>query len=269
MEPGIIGRINALEIYLDDIYGDQEILRGGIISCCLMTLCEHCHHQAIGLLSCPTACASTSQASTLDPPRPWQRLGARREFCAQCLRYYMFVRSIIHHGELAHQSDGELAHQSASLPEFFATYCVRAVNDYASCLLRLLRNLVATNGADLTVVVLTLGVANAAYFEHSLLVCQMGVELVEDYDLFCRDNQAYMQVHMRAIGEESRVDVLYRRIDDAFLDPLQFRVDSVLGLDGLVNAAHEQRRYLECDRQRRQRQQTRVYLRADHDRVFF
>jgi uncharacterized circularly permuted ATP-grasp superfamily protein len=76
-------------------------------------------------------------------------------------------------------------------------------------------------------------VANSAYFEHSLLARQMGVELVEGRDLFCRDNQVYM----RTTEGERQVDVIYRRIDDAFLDPLQFRADSVLGVAGLVNAA--------------------------------
>ena len=118
-------------------------------------------------------------------------------------------------------------------PNLFATHRVRAVDDYSSHLLRALRNSAATNEADPTVVVLTPGVYNSAYFEHSLLARQMGVELVEGRDLFCRDNQVYM----RTTEGERQVDVIYRRIDDAFLDPLQFRADSVLGVAGLVNAA--------------------------------
>jgi uncharacterized circularly permuted ATP-grasp superfamily protein len=76
-------------------------------------------------------------------------------------------------------------------------------------------------------------VHNSAYFEHSLLARQMGVELVEGRDLFCRDNQVYM----RTTHGERQVDVIYRRIDDAYLDPMQFRPDSVLGVAGLLNAA--------------------------------
>lgn len=110
-------------------------------------------------------------------------------------------------------------------PNLFATHRVRAVDDYAAHLLRALRNSAATSEADPTVVVLTPGVYNSAYFEHSLLARQMGVELVEGRDLFCRDNQVYM----RTTEGERQVDVIYRRIDDAFLDPLQFRADSVLG----------------------------------------
>jgi uncharacterized circularly permuted ATP-grasp superfamily protein len=118
-------------------------------------------------------------------------------------------------------------------PNLFGSHRVRAVDDYASHLLRALRNSAATNEADPTVVVLTPGVYNSAYFEHSLLARQMGVELVEGRDMFCRDNQVYM----RTTEGERQVDVIYRRIDDAFLDPMQFRPNSVLGVAGLVNAA--------------------------------
>ena len=80
---------------------------------------------------------------------------------------------------------------------------------------------------------LTPGVANSAYFEHSLLARQMGVELVEGRDLFCRDNIVYM----RTTEGERQVDVIYRRIDDDYLDPMHFRPDSVLGVAGVLNAA--------------------------------
>jgi uncharacterized circularly permuted ATP-grasp superfamily protein len=110
---------------------------------------------------------------------------------------------------------------------------VRAVGDYPSHLLRALRSAAAPNEADPTVVVLTPGVYNSAYFEHSLLARQMGVELVEGRDLFCRDNVVYM----RSTVGEVQVDVIYRRVDDTFLDPMQFRHDSVLGVAGLLNAA--------------------------------
>ena len=118
-------------------------------------------------------------------------------------------------------------------PNLFATHRVRAVGDYSSHLLRALRNAAATNEADPTVVVLTPGVYNSAYFEHSLLARQMGVELVEGRDLFCRDNTVYM----RTTEGERQVDVIYRRIDDDYLDPMQFRPDSVLGVAGVLNAA--------------------------------
>src|SRR4029450_11419452 len=83
-------------------------------------------------------------------------------------------------------------------------------------------------------VVLTPGIHNAAYFEHSFLARQMGVELVEGRDLVCRDQRVYM----RTTAGEQRVDVVYRRIDDDFLDPVHFRPESVLGCAGLLTAAH-------------------------------
>ena len=107
------------------------------------------------------------------------------------------------------------------------------MGDYSTHLLHALRAAAAPNVADPTVVVLTPGVYNSAYFEHSLLARQMGVELVEGRDLFCRDNVVYM----RTAEGEQRVDVVYRRIDDDFLDPLQFKPTSVLGLAGIMNAA--------------------------------
>ena len=129
-------------------------------------------------------------------------------------------------------------------------------------LLEALRAAAPPGVADPTVVVLTPGVYNSAYFEHAFLARQMGVELVEGRDLVCRMNIVYM----RSTEGEQRVDVVYRRVDDDFLDPLQFRPDSLLGCPGILNAARagnvtdRQRR-----RQRRGRRQARLHLRPRHD----
>ena len=119
-------------------------------------------------------------------------------------------------------------------PELFASYRVRAVADYPAYLLAALRAAAPTHVAGSpTVVVLTPGVHNSAYFEHSFLARQMGVALVEGRDLVCRDGVAYM----RTTSGEERVDVIYRRVDDEFLDPLQFNPSSLLGCPGVLNAA--------------------------------
>ncbi len=123
---------------------------------------------------------------------------------------------------------------------------MRAVGDYATHLLRALRAGAALNEADPTVVVLTPGIANSAYFEHSLLARQMGVELVEGRDLFCRDNMVYM----RTTEGERQVDVIYRRIDDEYLDPMHFRPDSILASQPTECGAGGQRGDLERRRQR-------------------
>jgi uncharacterized circularly permuted ATP-grasp superfamily protein len=117
-------------------------------------------------------------------------------------------------------------------PELFASHRVRPVSDYPARLLDALCASAPRGRADPNVVVLTPGVHNAAYFEHSFLARQMGVELVVGQDLAVENNFVYM----RTTGGLRRVDVIYRRIDDDFLDPLCFRPDSLLGVAGLMNA---------------------------------
>jgi uncharacterized circularly permuted ATP-grasp superfamily protein len=118
-------------------------------------------------------------------------------------------------------------------PEAFATHRIRPVSDYPRQLLAALRAAAPSGIIDPTVVVLTPGIYNSAYFEHALLARTMGVELVEGRDLVCSGGR----VRMRTTGGERRVDVIYRRVDDEFIDPVQFRADSLLGCPGLVNAA--------------------------------
>jgi uncharacterized circularly permuted ATP-grasp superfamily protein len=119
------------------------------------------------------------------------------------------------------------------LPEVFAATRIQPVDSYPGQLLRALRAAAPVGVHEPTVVVLTPGVHNSAYFEHALLAREMGVELVEGRDLVCAGNE----VAMRTTAGEQRVDVIYRRIDDEFLDPVHFRADSVIGCAGLLNAA--------------------------------
>ncbi|WP_296388702.1 circularly permuted type 2 ATP-grasp protein [Williamsia sp.] len=217
LERGITQRVKALEMFLDDIYGEQEILRDGVVPKRLVTSCEHFHRQAVGI----------------KPPN-----GVRIHVAGIDL-----IRD--EHGDFRVLEDNLRSPSGVSyvmenrrtmarvFPDLFSSHRVRAVADYSSQLLKALRASAAFNEADPNVVVLTPGVANSAYFEHSLLARQMGVELVEGRDLFCRDNVVYM----RTTEGEQRVDVIYRRIDDDFLDPMQFRPDSMLGVAGLLNAA--------------------------------
>jgi len=217
LERGIIQRVKALEMYLDDIYGDQEILSDGVIPRRLISSCEHFHRQAMGIVPPNGVRIHVAGIDLIRDERGNFRVLEDNLRSPSGVSYVMENRRTM----------------ARVFPNLFATHRVRAVDDYASHLLRALRNSAATNEADPTVVVLTPGVYNSAYFEHSLLARQMGVQLVEGRDLFCRDNQVYM----RTTHGERQVDVIYRRIDDAFLDPLQFRADSVLGVAGLVNAA--------------------------------
>ena len=217
LERGIIQRVKALEMYLDDIYGDQEILNDGVIPRRLISSCEHFHREAVGIVPPNGVRIHVAGIDLIRDEKGTFRVLEDNLRSPSGVSYVMENRRTM----------------ARVFPNLFATHRVRAVDDYSAHLLRALRNSAATNEADPTVVVLTPGVANSAYFEHSLLARQMGVELVEGRDLFCRDNQVYM----RTTDGERQVDVIYRRIDDAFLDPLQFRADSVLGVAGLVNAA--------------------------------
>jgi uncharacterized circularly permuted ATP-grasp superfamily protein len=217
LERGLVQRVKALEAYLDDIYGDQEILRDGVIPRRLITSCEHFHRQAVGIMPPNGVRIHVAGIDMIKDERGTWRVLEDNLRSPSGVSYVMENRRTM----------------ARVFPNLFASHRVRAVDDYASHLLRALRKSAATNEADPTVVVLTPGVYNSAYFEHSLLARQMGVELVEGRDLFCRDNQVYM----RTTEGEVQVDVIYRRIDDIYLDPMHFRPDSVLGVAGQLNAA--------------------------------
>jgi uncharacterized circularly permuted ATP-grasp superfamily protein len=217
LEKGIRQRVKALEMYLDDIYGEQEILRDGVIPRRLVTSCEQFHREAAGIV----------------PPNGVRIHVAGIDLVRDAQGNFRVLEDNLRSPSGVSYVMENRRTMARVFPNLFATHRVRAVGDYSSHLLRALRNAAASNEADPTVVVLTPGVYNSAYFEHSLLARQMGVELVEGRDLFCRDNTVYM----RTTERERQVDVIYRRIDDAFLDPMQFNPNSVLGVAGVLNAA--------------------------------
>ncbi|MFF0814397.1 circularly permuted type 2 ATP-grasp protein [Rhodococcus sp. NPDC003318] len=217
LERGITQRVRALEMFLADIYGDQEILRDGVIPKRLVTSCEHFHREAAGIVPPNGVRIHVAGIDVIRDSAGTFRVLEDNLRSPSGVSYVMENRRTM----------------ARVFPDLFSSHRVRAVGDYSAHLLRALRASAAVNTADPTVVVLTPGVHNSAYFEHSLLARQMGVELVEGRDLFCRDNVVYM----RTTEGERQVDVIYRRIDDDFLDPMHFRPDSVLGVAGLLNAA--------------------------------
>jgi len=217
LERGITQRVIALERFLDDIYGDAEILRDGVIPRRLVSSCEHFHREAVGISPPNGVRIHVAGIDLIRDAQGTFRVLEDNLRSPSGVSYVMENRRVM----------------TRVFPDLFGTHRVRAVDDYPSHLLRALRNAAATNESDPTVVVLTPGPFNSAYFEHSLLARQMGVELVEGPDLFCRDNVVYM----RTTAGEQQVDVIYRRIDDDFLDPMHFRPDSVLGVAGVLNAA--------------------------------
>jgi len=217
LERGIVQRVRAMEMFLADIYGDAQIVRDGVLPRRLITSCEHFHREAAGINPPNGVRIHVSGVDLVRDEDGVFRVLEDNLRCPSGVSYVMENRRTM----------------ARVFPDLFARHRVRAVGDYAVHLLRALRNAAAPNAADPNVVVLTPGVANSAYFEHSLLARQMGVELVEGRDLFCRDNLVYL----RTTEGERQVDVIYRRIDDDFLDPVHLRPDSVLGVAGILNAA--------------------------------
>ena len=222
LEAGVIQRVRALEAFLADIYGAQEILTAGVVPRRLVT-------------SSPNF---LREAAHLDPPN-----GVRIHVAGIDLLRGPDGRYVVLEDNLRTPSGISYVIENRRImarvfPELFSSHRIRPVDDYPSRLLSALRAAAPLRsgergGGEPTIVVLTPGVHNSAYFEHSFLARQMGVELVEGRDLVCRDNT----IRMRTTDGERRVDVIYRRIDDDYLDPLQFRHDSLLGCAGIVNAA--------------------------------
>jgi uncharacterized circularly permuted ATP-grasp superfamily protein len=215
LERGIVQRVRGLEAFLADIYGDQQIVKDGVLPRRLITSCEHFHRQAAGITPPNGVRIHVAGIDVVRDEQGDFRVLEDNLRSPSGVSYVMENRRTM----------------ARVFPDLFAKHRVRAVGDYAVHLLRSLR--AASGISDPNVVVLTPGVFNSAYFEHSLLARQMGVELVEGRDLFARNNTMYL----RTTEGEQRVDVIYRRIDDDFLDPVQFVPDSVLGVAGLVNAA--------------------------------
>jgi uncharacterized circularly permuted ATP-grasp superfamily protein len=214
---GVRQRIRTLEMFLADIYGPGNVLDDGIVPRRLVTTSAHFQREAYGI---EPANGVRVHISGVDLIRDEQ--GDFRVL-EDNLRIPSGVSYVIENRRAMTQT----------LPAIFAEARVRPVDSYPVRLLAALRAAAPQGVTDPTVVVLTPGVYNAAYFEHALLARLMGVELVEGRDLVCAGNR----VRMRTTQGERPVHVVYRRVDDEFLDPLHFRPDSVVGCPGIVNAA--------------------------------
>jgi len=217
VEAGVKQRVKALEAFLSDVYGTQRAVLDGVIPAGLISSSSHFHREAYGI---EPANGVRIQVSGIDLIRDEQ--GAWRVL-EDNVRVPSGVSYVISNRRVMAQT----------LPELFVSMRVRPVGDYPQRLLGALRASAPEGVDDPTVVVLTPGVYNSAYFEHTLLARLMGVELVEGRDLYCSGGRVFM----RTTAGPTRVDVIYRRVDDEFLDPLQFRADSMLGSPGLMLAA--------------------------------
>ncbi|MBV9507583.1 MAG: circularly permuted type 2 ATP-grasp protein [Acidobacteriia bacterium] len=215
IERGLRQRIHALNEFIDDIYHDQKILKDGVIP-------------AEVILS---AASFRPQCQGLNPPRRiWCHITGTDLVRHGDGQYYVLEDNLRVPSGVSYVLENRevLKH---IFPQVFEGLKVRPVNEYPSRLLEMLES-IAPRGVDPTVVVLTPGMYNSAYFEHSFLAQQMGVQLVEGHDLTVSGNDVFM----RTTKGLERVDVIYRRIDDDFLDPQAFRPDSLLGVPGLMEA---------------------------------
>ncbi len=217
IEAGVKQRLRALEAFLSDIYGPGQVMLDRLIPRKLVTTSSHFHRQAWGI---ETPNNVRIHVSGIDLIR--DEAGAFRVL-EDNLRNPSGVSYVL-------ENRRTLAHV---LPEVFTHHRVRSVSEYPERLLEALRAAAPAEVRHPTVVVLTPGVHNSAHYEHAFLARNMGVELVEGRDLYCRDNQVWM----RTTSGPEPVHVIYRRIDDEFLDPVHLRGDSVLGVPGIINAS--------------------------------
>lgn len=214
LERGLKQRIHALNLFLTDIYGDQKIVKDGIIPAELIQSASGFLKPCIGLKPAQGIwCHITGTDLVRDGDGEWYVLEDNLR-CPSGVSYVLENRRVM----------------KSTFPIVFNQMAILPVDDYASKLLDTLLDLASPGLPEPTVVVLTPGMYNSAYFEHSFLAQQMGVELVEGRDLVVADG--YLQ--MRTTKGLKRVDVVYRRIDDDFIDPLAFRPDSLLGIPGLM-----------------------------------
>ena len=216
IERGLTQRITALNLFLQDIYHDQRIIRDGIIPPELIFTSQHFRREMRGLRVRRDLYVSVCGTDLVRIPNG--------EFVV--LEDNLRVPSGVSY-MLSNRQVSKLV-----FPRLFSNYGVRPVENYGRALLSTLQHLAPDNRPEPTIIVLTPGVYNSAYFEHAFLARQMGLELVEGRDLVVHDNMVYM----RTTRGLRQVDVIYRRIDDDFIDPLAFRPDSMLGVPGLFNA---------------------------------
>ena len=214
IERGLKQRITALNLFLDDIYHAQKIIHDGMIPAELVQSAASMRQPCVGLQP-PRQLWCHITGTDLVRDRDGQIYVLEDNLrCPSGVSYVLENRQVL----------------KRTFPQVFAASRVRPVDDYPSRLLETLQYLAPGGIEHPTVVVLTPGTFNSAYFEHAFLAQQMGVELVEGCDLVVADGF----VLMRTTRGFQRVDVIYRRIDDDFLDPTVFRADSLLGVPGLM-----------------------------------
>jgi len=216
IERGLTQRLRALNLFLHDIYHDQQILKDGVVPRELIVNAKHYRRELLGV---PVSKDIYVHICGTDLVRDDK--GA----------YYILEDNLRSPSGVSYVLQNRML-MTRIFPGLFRENRVLAVDHYTSQLLSNLHYISPRKIDDPTVVLLTPGEYNSAYFEHAFLAQQMGIDLVQGRDLYVDNNLVWMKTTRGA----QRVDVIYRRVDDDFLDPLTFRPDSSLGIPGLINA---------------------------------
>jgi uncharacterized circularly permuted ATP-grasp superfamily protein len=216
IERGLVQRLYALNLFIDDVYHDQRSVKSGLVPPELVTGSPTFRRECMGI----------------DPPG-----GIWAHICGSDLvrdvdgTFYVLEDNLRVPSGMSYLLENRMAAKHV-FPELFRDYSIEPVDPFVGQMVNLLSS-VSPSPREPTIVVLTPGVHNAAYFEHAFLAQQLGVELVEGSDLVVLDDDC---VYVQTIGGLERVDVIYRRVDDLFLDPEVFRSDSLLGVAGVVRS---------------------------------
>jgi len=216
LSAGLKQRVRALNMFLHDIYHGQEIIKAGKIPADKVLKNAQYRREMQGI---DVPSSTYAHIAGIDLVRAGQG------------EYYVLEDNLRTPSGVSYMLENRKM-MMRLMPEVFARQSIAPVERYPDLLLEMLRSVAPHGVHNPTVVLLTPGQFNSAYFEHAFLAQQMGVELVEGADLFVKEDQVYM----RTTRGPQQVDVVYRRIDDDFLDPLAFRPDSILGVPGLVAA---------------------------------
>ena len=211
---GAIQRVRALNMFLHDIYHKQEIIKAGIVPSSILANSQY-RPEMFGV---DVPGGVYSHIAGIDIVRTSED------------EFYVLEDNLRTPSGVSYMLEDRKM-MMRLFPELFRRYSVAPVEHYPQVLLNNLRAVAQPGVVDPTVVLLTPGAYNSAYFEHAFIAQQMGVELVEGQDLFVRNNAVYM----RTTEGPKRVDVIYRRIDDDYIDPLIFKPESMLGVPGLLS----------------------------------
>lgn len=216
LERGLTQRVTALNMFLHDIYHEQRIIREKVVPAELIFGACHFRREMIGI----------------HPPRNIYAHIVGTDLVRDDEGNYLVLEDNLRSPSgVSYMLENRQA-MKRTFPTLFQRYGVRPIEHYPQELLATLRSVAPHDTPDPTVVLLTPGIYNSAYFEHTFLARQMGIEIVEGRDLVVHDNHVYT----RTTRGLKPVEVIYRRIDDEYLDPLSFNHDSMLGVSGLLNA---------------------------------